>query len=416
MEYFNSKPVYVKLFKAFRKKFRSLGRFGGSVKLVDYQTNELESLASFLGVSINMLANKGQLKISDFEMALFKTKFGGLSLHAILESFYGEELVSNRTSKERKDHLAKERMEKWRLRHQELEGWLIVLEQRSHEVLWIWRLMEEPYFEGWIQDLARASTLLPTDYERLPFFAQRITGNPHAFDLHTVNGKMLLHFLHVKAGRSGAMPSKTEDVNDLLLRFRILRDDLSNDVSVANLIGALSGEIHPVWRAACEWQTAWNVPLREVVKLDAVRTSKGDTVYIVENSGVFSALLDAKPETPLICTHGQFNLAALKLMDMLTTEGMNLLYAGDFDPEGLLMAQSLLNRYPGHVALWRMDLPSYVESVSEQSIESRLVKLNGIENTELMDVVEKMKILGKAGYQEALLTRYVEDIELNLNK
>lgn len=47
-----------------------------------------------------------------------------------------------------------------------------------------------------------------------------------------------------------------------------------------------------------------NMPLRELLKIDKVVPAEGSQVYIVENSGVFSSLLDIVPNAPLACTHG----------------------------------------------------------------------------------------------------------------
>ncbi|QQK80745.1 DUF2399 domain-containing protein [Salicibibacter cibi] len=140
-----------------------------------------------------------------------------------------------------------------------------------------------------------------------------------------------------------------------------------------------------------------------------------DRVWIVENSGVYSSLLDSVPNAPLICTHGQFKLAALQLMDMLVDSNVTLVYAGDIDPEGVAMADRLLARYPYGAKLWRMDVSSYHQSLSDNHMEAeRLAKLLNVTNEALLPVVREMKEEGKAGYQEGLLSLLAEDLHQGL--
>ena len=420
VHYFKKIPVYTKLFVEFREKFISYGRLGGTVKINTYQEDELQELALFIGTTTDALRKRKTLKISDFEQALKDTKFEHISLLTLLETYFNETFISRKEIMKQKLIEENERLIEWRMVYTGLDEWFQVVQQRTMDVQWILRLMREPDFESILNNLDRAIQLLPTDYERLPFFSQRVTGNPHTFDLHTVGGKLLLHVLRVNS----EMPSvdeleppisSTEEVNELLLKHLILRDDLSNDVSVTNLIGYANGVIHPMWQAACETKSAWNVPLREVLKLDKVHPVEGRRVYIVENSGVFSTLLDAKETVPLLCTHGQFKLAAFKVLDLLAIAGCELYYAGDFDPEGLAMAQRLLNRYPDQCHLWKMDLLSYEASMPIQDISGRINKLASIEHPLLMPIANRMKQTGKAGYQEALLEIYVEDLRQDSN-
>ena len=411
LAYFTSQSVHLKLFKAFKEKFESYGRLSGAVKIDRYTEDELQELALFIGTTTDTLRKKKTLKITHFEQALKETKFGSITLLEILESYYKEPFVSKKNKALHQLDEENLRMSNWRLAYAELQDWFDVVQRRTMDVQWILRLMREVDFEQKLTLLQDAIRLLPNEYVRLPFFSQRVTGNPHTFDLHTVEGKLLLNVLRVKSGEMASTLSSTEEVNELLLKHFILRDDLSNDVSVANIIGYTNGTVHPMWQVACETRCAWNVPLREVLKVDEVRPAIGKRVYIVENSGVFSTILDAEEAVPLLCTHGQFKLAALKLMDMLVIDGCELYYAGDFDPEGLNMAQRILERYPGSCYLWRMDVDSYSASRPTEDITNRFNKLASIQSPLLMPIVDQMKQSGRAGYQEALLEKYVADLK-----
>lgn len=52
----------------------------------------------------------------------------------------------------------------------------------------------------------------------------------------------------------------------------------------------------------------------------------------------------------LVALAGPLRLACLMLLDGLVKGGAVIYYSGDFDPEGLQMAQKLIQRYPGRVS------------------------------------------------------------------
>ncbi|WLR52519.1 DUF2399 domain-containing protein [Bacillus tianshenii] len=180
-----------------------------------------------------------------------------------------------------------------------------------------------------------------------------------------------------------------------------------NFVTCTGLIAEEAGERHKVWEHALQTNTVLNVPLRELIKYDAIYPSKGKNVFILENSSVYSEVLDhcgGEVYPALVCTHGQFKLSAFVLMDKLVEQGNTLYYSGDFDPEGLQMAQRLKERYPKHVKLWLYDEQYYELAMSEVTLsDERLRKLESVSLPELQMVKEAMKASRKAGYQEELV-------------
>ncbi|MEA4883572.1 MAG: TIGR02679 family protein [Clostridia bacterium] len=332
-----------------------------------------------------------------------------------------------------------------------------------------------------LEKVLRALANLPTDparrdtgqYERLPVFASRLAGDPHGFDIDTEQGKHLIAALSwVRAAVAGrdcaggqadnlrnnpvdgpadgatAPPHGAEDVAELLAHFGIIRDDLLNFVTCIGILafdeipialpssgsGGSDGPGVPqplaTWAAACREGAVLNIPLRELVKARSCMPLEacagpgaghgaGPAVFVVENSGVFSAILDRLSDDPsrdarrppMVCTHGQFRLAALMLMDKLAAGGAAIFYSGDFDPEGLQMAQRLMNRFPGSVRPWRYGLQDYLGCVSETPLpENRLAKLQGVTAPELVPAKDAMAAERKAGYQERLLDALAEDV------
>ncbi len=292
-----------------------------------------------------MLKLKPAVSLIHFEQQLQKTKFEGLSLKTLLEGYFGESLIA------KKEIIQKKQADQERFfkviceRHPGLSWWVNHIQKKLPDSRLVFQIYDRDpsLLNHWIRNLAAAIHSLPAEGEavRLPFFAQKLTGNPHEFDLSTEQGRLLLHALSVKTMLASdekdlVQTSSSEEISELLLSYGIYRDDITNYVTCANIIAYTATGPHPVWNAAASSQTVLNAPLRELNGLHKAVPSQGNDVWIVENSGVCSAILDILPFAPILCTHGQFKLAAFLLLDKLVKTGVTLHYSGDLDPEGLV--------------------------------------------------------------------------------
>lgn len=424
VQFFKSEKAYHKLFLLFRDKYESLGRIGGTVKISTFSFEELMEIGPFFGLPGEQLVAKGSISFVDFEKQLAKTKFSSVSLKSLLDAYFGEVMTSKKEQEEIGAAQLRDFLREQQEQFPELKFWLSFLLDYKKEGRWIIQLAEQDRarFKDLIAKLHSAWITLPEEAERLPIFSQRITGDPHAFDLQQDLGKMFIHLLSAwQAKRTEQetfeIAASTEDINRLLQNHQIYRDDLLNFVTCANLIAETTSGVHPVWKAAAQEQTVQIVPLRELVSFTDVYPVKGKTVWMVENSGVCATLLDYEPSAPMICTNGQFTLATLTLLDLLAKNGCTLYYASDFDPEGLGMAQRLLDRYPEAVSLWHMDQSGYKKSRPTKILSAeRLEKLNSLTDEGLVSVAKEMKSSGKAGYQEALIEEMCSDISRYIQK
>lgn len=423
VDFFKHANAYHPLFILFRKKYESLGRIGGTVKITSFSKKDVAEIGRFFGVPGEQLAKKGTISLVEFEKQLENTRFNAITLKDLLDAYFGEVILSKKEQQQMREASLVDFLNVQKNSFPGLVFWFDFLFEQKNENRWILKLAEHDPVKctDMFELLHRAWAELPTEPERLPIFAQRITGDPHAFDLQRDLGKMFIHLLSVYEGKIKEevsiveVASSTEEINTVLENSLIYRDDLLNFVTCANLIAETKEGIHPVWKAASRERTVQIVPLREIVPCTAVYPSKGQVVWMVENSGVCATLLDYIPDAPLISTNGQFTLATLRLLDLLAENGCTLYYASDFDPEGLGMAERLLIRYPKSVRLWRMDDASYEQSEPTYPLsEDRLEKLSKITEEELVSVAEKMHRIGKAGYQEALVKQMYLDIKEQL--
>ncbi|WP_059172388.1 TIGR02679 family protein [Bacillus sp. FJAT-27445] len=423
LELLKKEPGFQKLLIRFREKYRSVGRVGGTVKLDGFSEMELHSIAGFLAKPPHLLKEKGTLALREFELGLERTNFTGLGLKELLELYFGEPLVSK--AEERQAAAEEETLffESLITEFPHLEKWFGRMLGKKPDARFVFPLYREDRDE--LQRLLRMAAsawhLLPGEglYERLPLFAQKVTGNPHAFDRNQPGGRLLLHLLSVmREGQPGGElegKQQTEQVNELLLQYGLLRDDLWSFVTCRGFTAIGSdGGIHPVWQAAAEYGSVMNVPVRELAVLKGIEPFQGTDVWVLENSSVCSAVMDEISVAPVVCTHGQFRIASWIFFDRIVEAGCTIHYAGDLDPEGLHMAQRLKQRYPGNVLIWRMDPESYRIAISEESIGLRVSQLGAITDPILKETAEVMAKEGKASYQEGLIDLLVGDIKSRL--
>ncbi len=141
--------------------------------------------------------------------------------------------------------------------------------------------------------------------------------------------------------------------------------------------------------------------------------SPSGRAYIVENEMVFAQLCDqaARFHSPLICTSGQPSVAALRLLDLLTVNGTELFYSGDFDGKGLSIAAQLCARYPTLLRPWHMAPEDYGLCRSDVPLgEASRALLQGCAGTGLELSAEAVRKYGRAGYQELLIPQLETDL------
>lgn len=128
----------------------------------------------------------------------------------------------------------------------------------------------------------------------------------------------------------------------------------------------------------------------------------------MENPSVFAVLCGKEKagnvRRAYMCMNGQPRLAGLMVLDLFAKSGIRIYYAGDLDPEGLLIAQKLSQYYKGEFHYWHMETADYEKCRSEKVISPKRMKiLERITDERLNPVLEKIEEHGTAGYQEMLV-------------
>ena len=407
-QYFKSHPIMQKIALLYCQKYRSLGHFGGIAVLKNLHTGERQDIAAFLRRDCPMAA---RISYKEFAAAWEKTRYGDIPLAEFLLSLQPAGFMTRREERESAQNLRKSILVRLQNAYtgKAAVRWLTALQNRDLHLA-----QKEFYLDEQLLSLtARALSNLPADYERLPLFANRICGNPHAFDQSEQAGRLFIQALAFLQGEK--VPTDADERTRLLYDFHIIRDDILNFATIYGLQAyCKDGREISYWSASAHTFSPLNIPLREIAWAEKIAPLTGKDIYIVENSGVFSALVDELQKrqciVPLLCLHGQLKAASWALLDKLSQSGCNFHYAGDFDPEGIAIAQRLLYRYDS-AKLWHMSVDEYNRATLDLP-ETRLKKIPSPVHPQLQALAAAMQDRRKVLYQESLLQELVCDVAI----
>jgi uncharacterized protein (TIGR02679 family) len=415
--YFKQNKGFNRIFGKMKEKYRSLGVIGGTVKLSNLTAFEQEALTGFLRKDY-MRKKSATIKLLDFQKALDSIRFAGISMEELLNSYFGEEILSKRSEqklfKERRDLFFSSIIDLYK--DTPAGKWLKYVfdsQENAYRAIIQKFDMDNNKLRNDIIFVCNTINNLPVYSNkkiRLPVFASNIARDPHAFDDNSFAGQLLIFALCYIYGMP--KPSNTEEKAELMYMAGILFDEVSNFVLCSGLLGYKNDSVHPGWSGFSALSEPVQATLLNLSKLDRVK-SPSHKVFVVENPSVFLTVLDIAPfkNIPIICTYGQLKLACFVLLDMLVKEGTTIYYSGDFDPEGLLIADRLKSRYQDRLKLWRFTVGDYLSALSNNVLSPvRLKKLDNLKAPGLIELAQEIKQKKLAGYQELIFDKLIKDI------
>ena len=413
LTYFHQSPVWEKVLKGFRDKYSSYGRFGGKVVLKNLKVQDIEELEGFFGKSFH-----GQKSVTvsaeKFRQALKASCYKDIPPECLLENFFGEPLLGKQEQKFLRER-GKEKI--WQKFLKDYKGTEI---EKAAELL---RNIVKDSDSQELAEWDRALRLGAEMYNHLPYrqsdklylavFAAMLTGNPHAFDNGTAAGNFLyqiiqmdLEIREIKIESSEIFLAYKRQKSYLMAG--IMLDDISNYAMLYQVQAVKKdGNLHKGMEGFASEQHIVQVPLAVIAEWESLHCPQ-DEIYIVENPSVF-AVLCGKEKTrnarrAYMCMNGQPRLAGLMVLDLFAKSGIRVYYAGDLDPEGILIAQKLSQYYKGEFHYWHMETVDYEKCRSAEVISPKRMKiLERITEERLKPVVEKIEEYGIAGYQEMLV-------------
>lgn len=414
--YFKKNKGFKRAMEGIKKKYESLGTLGGTVHLNNLSSEEREALTGLFRKDYNK--KSATFKVENFLAALACTKFQGVSFDKVIELYFGEKLISK---KEKNQWEEEEKLTYFLQIAEEFkatraENWIIYFLKSKKNAYKIANLKYYENREKLKENLSYvciAYNALSFDKNktvRLAIFSSNITKNPHSFDSSTDCGNLLMQAICYEFNRS--YPKNAEELNEYLYTAGVIKDEVSSYTLCSGLLAYSGDREHMGWRSFYEEEEPLQVSLWNISKVDKI-VSPGGEVYVFENPTVFSEVLLklGSLKASLMCTFGNFKLASLVLLDKLVQSGSKIYYSGDFDPEGMIMADKLKERYGENLVLWRYSTADYISIKSTVILEDyRIKKMDNIKSKELQVIAELIKLNKAAAYQELLVDKYVEDI------
>ena len=406
INYFKQHTIWKKVFNGFRNKYRSYGKFSGTVVLKNLSAEDIEELEGFFGMNFH---GKKSVSVSAdrFCKALSHSKYGSVTPEEILMDFFGEKLLGIAQEKERKERILNEIRCEYRKAFENTPA--------GSCLLWIEELVRMPGAESDLTEWKRQLWLSADICNSLPYrqsrkvylavYAAERTGNPHAFDHGTRDGHLLeqiiekdLELRNRKVELSEAFPAYKRQKSYLLAGLLI--DDVSNYALLSGVHAVKKdGVYHRGMEGFCAEQNMVQVSLAVLSEWERMECDHNE-IWIVENPSIFARLCG---EHPCMCMNGQPRLAGLLVLDLLAEAGTVIHYAGDLDPEGLLIAQKLSQYYKGAFYYWHMTEEDYHMCRSEEALsERRIGMLQKITDPQLLPVARAIAEYGMAGYQEKI--------------
>ena len=422
LDLINSNEIYKKIFLEVYSKYKKYGKITGSFTLKAATTEERQILFNFDSKALT--EGKAKIKCSTVR-DLFNRKLKEYSFEELLVKVVGKEL---KTNKEVKDE-EKEQEEKF---YNDIlkasddgvgKQWFIeILDKKKYGYNIIVRKYKSEIRN--LKELKRKIILIINSLNKLPYlnnayeniavFSAVNTKDSHFFDSDKFTGRLFIKAISFILNKDE--PKDINEINELYYEVGILKDEISNHTTIygLNAFNMDSSEVKAV-NSFNLWKEPLQISISNLLKIDYFEAIN-NTVFIFENPAVFHKILKVNGDNiSLICTSGQLNLSSYILLNKIRNL-KNIYYAGDFDPEGLMIAYKIKKRYKDKVKFLNYTRESYINTMSNNIIEEKsMSQLNKINCSELDEVINELRINKRAAYQELLIDEYLDLIKKVIN-
>ena len=416
----NSNNIYKKIFLEVYSKYKKYGKITGSFTLKAANNEERRILSNF--DSKVLTEGKAKIKCSTVR-ELFNRKLKEYSFEELLVKVVGKEL---KTNKEIKDE-EKNQEEKF---YDDIlkacdngigrQWFLEVLDKKKYGYNIIIRKYKSDKEINKLEELNKRIILtinslnklpyLNNGYENIALFSAVNTRDSHFFDNDKFTGRLFIKAISFILNKDD--PKDINEINELYYEVGILKDEISNHTTIygLNAFNRDNSEVKAVNNFNI-WREPLQISISNLLKIDYLE-SINNTVFIFENPAVFHKILKVNGDNiSLICTSGQLNLSSYIVLNKIRNL-KNIYYAGDFDPEGLMIAYKIKKRYKNKVKFLNYTKESYINTMSNNIIEEKsMSQLNKINCSELDEVINELRINKRAAYQELLIDEYLDLIK-----
>ena len=420
LDLINSNNIYKKIFSEVYSKYKKYGKITGSFNLKAANNEERRILSNF--DSKVLTEGKAKIKCSTVR-ELFNRKLKEYSFEELLVKVVGKELKTNKEIKDEEKNQEEKFYDdilkacdngigrQWFLEvlYKKKYGYNIIIRKYKSEkeinkleelnkriILTINSLNKLPY--------------LNNEYENIAVFSAVNTKDSHFFDIDKFTGRLFIKAISFILNKDE--PKDINEINELYYEVGILKDEISNHTTIygLNAFNRDNSEVEAVNNFNI-WKEQLQISISNLLKIDYLE-SINNTVFIFENPAVFHKILKMSDDNiSLICTSGQLNLSSYIVLNKIRNL-KNIYYAGDFDPEGLMIAYKIKKRYKEKVKFLNYTRESYINTMSNNIIEEKsMSQLNKINCSELDEVINELRINKRAAYQELLIDEYLDLIK-----
>lgn len=406
VHYVFEKPGLIHLMNAWLFKYEKKEEIIGAVTLKDLSNSDKEEIALLLK---RQVPNDSSWKITyqEIKVALDHSIFEGLDFVKALAIFKGQPFYFQGLEKRNEEASYQDYIGQLKLQNSGCPLGDFLMHENAINMRSLFKENRE-LFELTLLSINHLPVWNNTSMGLSEFFEQYMK-DTHFHEKRKYVG-LFIQMLEVLLNGEGREKIKKEQ---LYTKAGLLENEVLNFVLIFRMTAIQQGQYHRGWAGFCDAWEPWNVQVYNLKQVDEIVGNKH--IFIVENPSTFRLLVDHVKKTnltncSLICTCGQLNQAAYLLLDKINMSISKVYYSGDFDPEGLLIADKITQRYPS-INLWHYQESDYQACILHKNISERRIKsMDSLANEQLKVLADKILMIKKAGYQEAIHALYIEDL------
>ena len=408
-KYFKNNLGFTRLLTKIYQKYQSLSKFTGSISLSNLTKEESITLSRFFGNNYQEGANI-KVPLKKFISIMESSKYEDFDLGTLIEEYFNTKLITNKESKLKSEE-------------DEINYYNEILTKNdSLGTTWLktiittkippYKLIHARYTQNknnLKKDLINIINLidnLPKEKTLLPIYASNYTKDPHYLDLDTKNSNLFFYALSYITKSN--YPITRADKIKLLSDYNIEIDTISNYVVTYNL-----NSNKDYINSFSKNKETLILNIQNILNTTFDTTTK--KVFIFENPSILTEIISRNINASIIISGGFPNTSVYLLIDSLISTGNHIYYNGDFDPEGLIIAKNLKDKYQDNLTLFCYHKEDYHNCLSNKEISlKRLHKLQKITNIDLLEIKELLLKTKLSAYQENNKERIIEFLNSKL--
>ena len=391
--YFKERKGFDRLFKLLKQKYISLNRYSGTVTLNNITPEESKDLSNFFGKTIS-IGSTFKTSFIQIEKKLKQTKYADFTWSELFDKYFESPILSK---KDIKDNFKKEEIKFYqeilKQTPDKLKVWFKSIIQTKNDIYQIFMRKYKKDKKQFKKELLNLLKIIAKTEQNKPVsltFLASISLDPHFLDLGTSTSNLFFKLCSSYYNKEN--PKTTIDKIKFLSDLNIYIDNISNFVIIYNLKSDSA-----LVNVFTKNQEPLNLNLSNLSQIHKLDTDL-KKVFIFENPSMLPVF--KQYNIPIIISYGNPNFAFYKVIEKLLSTNNEIYYNGDFDPEGLIIASNICEKFP-QIKLFCYHKDDYFSSKSQNKLSaSRLKKLDNITHPNLIEIKKLLKQEKLAAYQE----------------